>query len=720
MTKKIIRICNGLIPLFIFLGSSVLAQQGGGFFSRPLELEQDVQFWIRVYTEIDTDSGFIHDSKNLGVVYRTVRFSAGMKGGDRSRQTRSAVNVIEGALQTLATGQRDGLSQNEQMILALWPEQVSNSELAEASRRVRFQLGQSDRFREGIARSGLWKPYIYQVLVERGLPIELAVLPHVESSFDPTAYSKAGAAGLWQFTRSTGLRYMRIDHVVDERRDPFLSTVAAARLLENNFQVIQSWPLAVTAYNHGLAGMRRAVQELGTRDVAEIVRNYKGRTFGFASRNFYVAFLAALEVDSDPDKYFGPISRRPGADTVVTKVPDYVGVDSLQAALGLALTELKAWNPALMEPVWSGDKLVPRDFSLRLPRGSSDPQSLLASLPVSQRYAAQRPDVYHKVRRGETLSEVAERYRVSVSSLMALNSLRNRNLIRIGQTLILPVSGTGRSATLMQREGIATYIVRAGDTISRISQIFKIDEQMLLEQNGVRNRNLIYPGQQLQVTPLAMKTSSQSIEPEVEMVLASNEPAPAGTLLSAPAVGSSREQTPAAIEVLGSSEISIETNLLASTQADLAADPTDYSVAVDRTIEVQASETLGHYADWLQIRTQQLRNINRMSFGQDVVVGHNLKLDFSVVDPVTFERRRRTYHQKIQEVFFQTYQINDTLDHTVKPGESLWILALRTYRVPVWLVRQFNPDLDPDRVRPGMVIKFPQLNPLAGKKDAGA
>jgi len=720
MTKKIIRICNGLILLFIFLGSSVLAQQGGGFFSRPLELEQDVQFWIRVYTEIDTDSGFIHDSKNLRVIYQTVHFSAGMKVGDRSRQIRSSVNAIENALQTLATGKRDGLSQDEQLILALWPKQASNSELAEASRRVRFQLGQSDRFREGITRSGLWKPYIHQVLVERGLPTELAALPHVESSFDPTAYSKAGAAGLWQFTRSTGLRYMRIDHVVDERRDPFLSTVAAAQLLENNYQVIQSWPLAVTAYNHGLAGMRRAARELGTLDIAEIVRNYKGRTFGFASRNFYVAFLAALEVDSDPDKYFGPISRRPGADTVVTKVPDYVGVDSLQTALGLALTELKAWNPALMESVWSGDKFIPKGFSLRLPRGSSDPQNLLASLPVSQRYAVQRPDVYHRVGRGETLSEIAERYRVSVSSLMALNSLRNRNLIRIGQTLILPVSDAGVSATLMQQEGVATYTVRAGDTIGRISQIFKIDEQVLLGQNDVRNRNLIYPGQQLQVAPLAVKASSQSIEPEVEMALASDELPSAGALLSAPAVGSSWEQTPTAIEVLGSSEISIETNLLASTQADLAADPTDYSVAVDRTIEVQASETLGHYADWLQIRTQQLRNINRMSFGQDVVVGSNLELDFSVVDPVTFERRRRTYHQKIQEVFFQTYQINDTLDHTVKSGESLWILALRTYRVPVWLVRQFNPDLDPDRVRPGMVIKFPQLNPLAGKKDAGA
>ncbi|MEE3198011.1 MAG: LysM peptidoglycan-binding domain-containing protein [Pseudomonadota bacterium] len=679
-----------------------------------------MQFWIRVYTEIDTDSGFIHDSKNLGVVYRAIRFSAGMKAGDRSRQTRSAVNVIESALQALATGKRDGLSRSEQMVLALWPKQVSNDELAEASRRVRFQLGQSNRFKEGIARSGIWKPYIYQVLVERGLPTELAVLPHVESSFNPTAYSKAGAAGLWQFTRSTGLRYMRIDHVVDERRDPFFSTVAAAQLLESNYQVIQSWPLAVTAYNHGLAGMRRAVQELGTRDIAEIVRNYKGRTFGFASRNFYVAFLAALEVDSESDKYFGSINRWPEADTVVVKVPDYVGVDSLQSVFGLALTELKAWNPALMEPVWSGDKFVPRGFSLRLPRSGSDQRDLLASLSMSQRHAAQRPDVYHRVRRGETLSGIAERYRVSVTSLMALNTLRNRNLIRIGQTLILPVSDAGTSATLTQREGAATYIVRAGDTISRISQIFKIDEQVLLEQNGVRNRNLIFPGQQLRVAPLGMRASTQNVEPGVEVVLVSGELPSTDILSSASIVSSAREQAFAEIESPGLGEIPIETNLLASTQADLAADPTDYSVAIDRTIEVQASETLGHYADWLQVRTQQLRNINRMSFGQDVVVGRKLELDFSVVDPVTFEGRRRTYHRRIQEVFFQTYQINDTLDHTVKSGESLWILALRTYRVPVWLVRQFNPDLDPDRVRPGMVIKFPQLNPISGKKGAGA
>ena len=103
------------------------------------------------------------------------------------------------------------------------------------------------------------------MLREEGVPIELAALPHVESSFDPTAYSRAGAAGMWQFIRSTGLRYMRIDHIVDDRRDPFFSSVAAARLLRDNYEVLQNWALAITAYNHGQAGMRNAVRSYRDR-----------------------------------------------------------------------------------------------------------------------------------------------------------------------------------------------------------------------------------------------------------------------------------------------------------------------------------------------------------------------------------------------------------------------------------------------------------------------
>ena len=124
-------------------------------------------------------------------------------------------------------------------------------------------------------------------------------------------------------------------------------------------------------------------------------------------------------------------------------------------------------------------------------------------------------------------------------------------------------------------------------------------------------------------------------------------------------------------------------------------------------------ETLGHYADWLELRTQRLRDVNGLPFGQAVVIGQRLELDFSAVDRVIFEHRRLEYQRQTQEAFFLAYQITDTRDHVVRSGESLWVLALRTYRVPVWLLRQFNPDLDLDRVTPGTVVKFPELQAIA-------
>jgi membrane-bound lytic murein transglycosylase D len=145
----------------------------------------------------------------------------------------------------------------------------------------------------------------------------------------------------------------------------------------------------------------------------------------------------------------------------------------------------------------------------------------------------------------------------------------------------------------------------------------------------------------------------------------------------------------------------------------MAADPSDYLVSADNSIEVQALETLGHYADWLGIRTQRLRDINGMPFERAVVIGQRLELDFSEIDQATFEQRRVEYQQRTQEAFFLAYQITDTRDHVVRSGESLWVLALRRYRVPVWLLRQFNPDLDLDRVTPGTVVKFPELQVIA-------
>ncbi len=754
-------------------------------FPRPKSLEPAIRFWTRVYTEVDTHGGFIHDAEHLDVVYETVH-SNDESRRERRHEIQRDVRRYREILLKLGRGARTSLSAEERRVLALWPKDTTDAEFRHAADQIRFQLGQADRFRAGLVRSGRWKKYIEKILEANGVPLELAALPHVESSFDPDAYSKVGAAGLWQFTRSTGLRYMRIDHVVDERRDPFMSTNAAARLLRDNYDVLQSWPLAITAYNHGQAGMRRAVSELGTTDIGVIVQKYDSRTFGFASRNFYAAFLAAVDIDEHPEKYFGSVRRSPPLETLVTGVPDYMKARTLATALGVGLATLEKLNPALTEAVWQGDKFVPKDFPLRLPGAAvSDPAGLLADVPATQRYTAQQPDVQHRVRRGETLSGIAASYRVSLASLIRINGLRDGDFIRAGQMLALPMPSKTPPETLAAADGSeGRYVVRPGDTLEGIAKALDLDVDDLLQANNITDRNVIVAGQMLllpksndaasaEVAQVASRSgrppavpaidtgtsrgpaavpavASLSAAPQADATLASaasvasaggGAPAaapPPAASASAPADGNAAPDTeadaaPAAglTANLGDQSttaddsdgtLDADSNALASNQSELAADPSDYSVADDGTITVQSLETLGHYADWLEIRTQHLRDINRLPFHRAVVIGQSLKLDFSHISAAEFEQRRTAYHQKLQEDFFSHYRITSIDDHIVRRGESLWVLARHTYSVPVWLLRQYNPDLDLDHVAPGAVVKFPRLKAITdedGDGDAG-
>src|SRR5690606_1971050 len=192
----------------------------------------------------------------------------------------------------LASGKRTGLSNSQQRILDLWGSDVSNARLELASGTVRWQLGQSDRFMEGLVRSGAYRDHIERIARAKGLPVELAALPHVESSFHPGAFSSAAASGMWQFMRETAQRFMRVDLLVDERLDPYRSTYAALDMLAADYRVLGSWPLALTAYNHGVNGIARAVRDTGTNDIGRIIAEYRGSRFGFASRNFYPQFIA--------------------------------------------------------------------------------------------------------------------------------------------------------------------------------------------------------------------------------------------------------------------------------------------------------------------------------------------------------------------------------------------------------------------------------------------
>lgn len=651
----------------LFLLSLLVLTSGasvGENFPKPVGLEADVNFWVRVYTEIDTRSGFIHDSRNLSVVYSKVSVKGSPRSNKKHIKTVKAKYIS--ILKALAKGKRTNLSNDEQHVLEMWGgENVSNKRLAAAVNDVRFQRGQSNRFYSGLERSGEWRPYINQTFLDLDMPVELAVLPHVESSFNPKAYSHVGAAGLWQFIRSTGKRYMQVDYLIDERMDPFESTKAAAKLLGHNYQLTKSWPLALTAYNHGVASMRRAINKLGTRDIEIIVRNYKGRSFGFASRNFYVAFLAALEVDGSPEKYFGSIKYAKPVDYEKVKMNNYFYAKDIAKYLNVNKSQLERHNKALREAIWNDTKRIPKNYSLRIPKASlSKPaMQLIAAIPAEHRYQIQTPDLFHHVVRGDTISDIAQQYGFRVSDVMAANGMSSGHFIRAGQKLRLPIKDKTGAIVLAAKEN---------------NQATTTEKPKAVVVAGLDKQN----------TPAVVEVEKSDVvikEPSLAITTTENE------------------QLELDVSVVAEADIDVVE------EVSLLSDPADYTVDDDMTIEVQASETLGHYADWLDLRASRLREINKMKFGRPVVVGNRLLLDFSAISIKEFENRRIAFQKNLQEVFFAQYRIESTFQHTMKTGESLWVLALRQFKVPVWLLRQHNPDVNFNRIRAGVVIVVPKL-----------
>lgn len=671
---------------------------------RPPELEPAVRFWTRVYTEIDGRQGFLHDPVDLRVIYERIDLPEGVDARERARRIEAARERIQARLRDLAAGRgRD--DPETRRIAALWGEAAGPDTFRAAAGRVRFQLGQADKFRAGLVRSGRWLPHVRAVLRRHGLPEELAALPHVESSYNPNAYSKVGAAGMWQFTRSTGRRYLRVDHVVDERLDPYRSTEAAAELLRHNYEVLGHWPLAITAYNHGLAGMRRAVAQVGSHDLAEIIDRYRGRGFGFASRNFYAAFLAAADIAAAPEKHFGPLTPEPPERLAAVELTHYVPIDALAQALDLAVERLRRHNPALREPVWRGDKHVPRGYVLRVPdRDVEAVEAALAALPESARFARQRPDRWHHVARGETLSEIAARYGLSVAELSALNGLRSAHRIRAGQRLRLRLPADEGRVTARSADEDGLYTVRAGDTLAAIAADLGLEVAALAALNGIDDPRRLRPGMRLRLAAGPADTAGDPTDDGAE--------AGVETEAAAEAAAEVRAEAIAAIDSdggmsAGDDEAESDAPGAFPEAATASADPADYSVSPDGRIRVQAAETLGHYAEWLDLRAQDLRRLNGLRYGQPLIIGRSLRLDFSRVSAQTFTERRIAYHRALQAAFFAGHRIVGVETHRMRRGESIWVLTQRDWGLPLWLLMQYNPDLDLHRLRAGDRVRRP-------------
>jgi len=287
-------------------------------------------------------------------------------------------------------------------------------------------------FEEAYRRSGFYRDWIREELRKAGLPEELVWLPIVESSYMPRALSTARALGLWQFIRSTGLRYgLNQDKFIDERMDPYKSTKAAIRYLEELHSFFGDWTTALAGYNCGEGFVQRVIN---TQNV-----NYLDNFWDLFARlpyqtaRYVPRFIAATLIIQNPAKYGLALPEPyPPLRVDIVNINYPAKLQTLSAALGFEATELEILNPELRQ------KSTPdRAYDLRVPVGCG-PKLLevLANVPkyVPPEYAT------HLVRRGETLGGIARKYGTSVQTLMRINNLRS-TLIRAGQTLRIPGRG---------------------------------------------------------------------------------------------------------------------------------------------------------------------------------------------------------------------------------------------------------------------------------------
>lgn len=271
-------------------------------FPVPACLVPNVAFWKKIYRDVKTDEALIHDRDNLNRIFGKLRLPVAK--GPRTRSLKLAREHFEQRLERLAdkVSDRVTLTVSERDLLNVFEPGFRDArEIRAAAGRLRIQSGLQQRFSGGVRRSLGYLPTITPILKQYGVPKDIVHLPHVESSYVRTAQSKVGAVGLWQIMPETMRRLMG-SSAVRKRTHLTVSTHAAAKLLRQNFRMLKSWPLALTAYNHGAAGVSRGIRQTGSRDICTLIAQYNSRSFKFASSNFYAQFLAARHVALDEYK----------------------------------------------------------------------------------------------------------------------------------------------------------------------------------------------------------------------------------------------------------------------------------------------------------------------------------------------------------------------------------------------------------------------------------
>ena len=648
-------------------------------------IQPNVTFWTDIYTRYGSNQGVIHDKRHMNRIYGSIELVDPDGPGGR-KVNRQRIKKAKKKYKTILAKFMHGNPPSgplENQVAALFGPESKPADFRSAMRNIRCQIGQKDRFRAGIIRSGAYIDKIKQIFRNAGLPEDLAYLPHVESSFNPRAYSKFGAAGIWQFTRSTGRSYMRVDYVIDERRDPILSSFAAVKFLKHNYRKLKTWSMAITAYNHGTTGMLRAQRSHGNYET--IVKNYRSRIFRFASRNFYSEFLAAMEAAENYRQYFGDLKLDTPVRSREIVLAGYVSLPEVARHLKFSIADLRNLNPALRHPVFLGQKYVPGGYRLRLPEKNNEGiENITVHLPDRlYRHHQKRSHIY-TVRRGDTAGKIARTHGVKLNDLLAANNLGARATIYINQNIKIPLPdektsrSAGRDSNAPKKYRELQF--RKAQPVNKPPEPNPMLEFMLAQNAGDDTRH---------AEPLPVVISEQTV-----------------------AVKENSEQR---------SVLTIDRGQLkqATYEPKMKPEMVQSHFAVKRVwkqrgspvgiIRVEAEETLGHYAEWLNVAAGEIRRLNGFRYGRPLHLSQQIKIPLHRTTKEEFEEKRFEFHQELAEDFFATYRVEKVLTYSIKRGDNIWTLSRQEFEVPLWLIKRYNSDVDFGALIPSQKLLIPMV-----------
>jgi membrane-bound lytic murein transglycosylase D len=661
-----------------FAPASAAPSPGSTHFPRYKELEPNVAFWSDVFTKWTSQQIAYHDVEHLELIYSVLNLGDIIKGLPESQQEAAikARRTAEGERITamlLRISEGHARTEEERRILkAIAKIGHEASYAAKLSEQVRSQRGLGDRFCDAAQRAEAYRPMMSRILKSYDVPQELLALPLVESGYKIGARSHAGAAGIWQFMPATGRMYMTVSDAYDDRRDPVRSTDAAARMLRRTYDNIGSWPLAITSYNHGPGGVARAVKDMGTTHFGVISRHYKGKAFGFASRNYYAEFLAAVDAMQRLEDFCGPINVAPyEVDEVTLGASAPMG--DLARAAGISVTQLDDLNPALSESVVRGKTRVPRGYRLNLPAGSraefaanfrhidQTPPSAPTMLAKAKEYQepAATPDQpalaprKHKVAKGESLGQIARRYGTTETTLIWMNSLKSGKSIKVGQTIKVPGDRTSQAVA------VATATV----------------PKPPLSNKMTTTAGVIAAKEAAAVAGEAARVAGTAAGTAVAVV-------PAAVIQP----GKGAEVAPSAPEPV------VEAKDVPVSKREPAADTEEAEPVLTAEHKVGRGQTLSQIASMYRTSVDDLKKMNGITDSDSVQAGQTLKVKKSASEIVAAGTVGHTYK--------------------AKPGDTLWTIA-RTNDTSVETLKRLNPKLAKSGLKIGDTIKVPSAGAVS-------